>query len=440
MENSVIEYKLKVTEDIEKTIVAFLNTTGGKLLIGVDKNGEVVGLENADKDSLAIADKIRQNIIPSAIGLFDINIEEMSNKHYIVVRVAGGMEKPYYIKKYGMSPKGCFVRIGSQSVPMEQSAIDSLYAKRAKNTLKNIVAPRQNLTFSMLKIFYKEKGIDVEGEHFLTNLDLITQDGKYNYVAYLMADSNSSSFKVVRYEGLDKVKILSKKDYGNTSILVATKNILENLNILNTTTVEITYPKRIETSLVDPVALREAALNALIHHDYSKGTEPVFEFYDDRVAITSYGGLPIGLTQEEFFAGRSLPRNRELMRIFKDMEYAESLGSGMNRIMSIYGKDSFDISENFLSAVFKYDDKVLSRLKEKAKDKAIEAKSEINKLQSDILQLIKTNNNLSAKQIAETIGNATERTIQRNLDTLKEIGYIERVGSRKTGSWKIVRQ
>lgn len=106
-----------------------MNTLGGEILIGVGDNGEVVGVDDSDDISLKVADRLKNNISPSVIGLFQIDILG-EQKKYIKIAVAGGLEKPYYIKKYGMSPKGCFLRIGTQSAPMEQAQIENLFSHR----------------------------------------------------------------------------------------------------------------------------------------------------------------------------------------------------------------------------------------------------------------------------------------------------------------------
>lgn len=124
------------------------------------------------------------------MGLFTVEIKNSGDKNYIIVTVASGLEKPYYIKRYGMTPTGCFMRVGTQAPQMPQNIIDGMFSRRIHNTLHNVVAPNQELTFSQLKIFYEEKGFDVSGSQFLKNLDLFTDDGNYNYAAYLMADSN----------------------------------------------------------------------------------------------------------------------------------------------------------------------------------------------------------------------------------------------------------
>lgn len=99
------------------------------------------------------------------------------------------------------------------------------------------------------------------------------------------------------------------------------------------------------------IALREAAINAFVPNDFSREVAPKFELFDDRLEITSYGGLPDGLNQDEFFRGFSIPRNKELMRIFRDLDLVEQLGSGIPRVLKYYPRSVFHFLENFLRVV-----------------------------------------------------------------------------------------
>ena len=120
------------------------------------------------------------------------------------------------------------------------------------------------------------------------------------------------------------------------------------LDIENKVAATITPMERIETPLWNKVALREAVINAIVHNDYSFEVSPKFEIFPDRLEITSAGRLPESLTREEFFNGISIPRNKELMRIYRDMELVESLGSGIPRILRAYGEDCFKFTDNFI--------------------------------------------------------------------------------------------
>jgi predicted HTH transcriptional regulator len=119
--------------------------------------------------------------------------------------------------------------------------------------------------------------------------------------------------------GNDRINLIENNEYGYCSLIKATKNILDKLDIENTTFAKITPKERIEKTLWDKIAIREGVINAIIHNDYTNEIPPKFEIFDDRLEITSAGGLPVGLSKEEFFSGVSNPRNRKIMRIYKDL-------------------------------------------------------------------------------------------------------------------------
>ncbi|MEH6705801.1 MAG: ATP-binding protein [Galbibacter orientalis] len=149
-ETNRIEYKRELTKevDIEKEVIAFLNyREGGVIYIGIEKTGKTIGVTDVDSDMLKLKDRIKNNILPSALGLFDIVTEEHEGKHIIKVIVAGGSEKPYFKKKYGMTEKGAFMRSGTAAEPMPQRMIDELFAKRTRNSINIIKSNRQELTF-----------------------------------------------------------------------------------------------------------------------------------------------------------------------------------------------------------------------------------------------------------------------------------------------------
>ena len=358
IENEKTEFKSILNEKLEKVVVSFLNSkTGGDLYIGVANDGTVMGVENIDKVQLAITDRIKNNILPSCLGLFDVYSEELDEKMIIHIVISRGTEKPYYMKSFGLSPAGCFIRVGSGIKQMDIAMIDHLYASRTRNSLRNIVSPRYaNHTFAQLKIYYEEHGFKLN-ETFIQNLDLYTSDGKLNYIAYLLADMNSVSIKVAKYAGEDKLNLLENEEYGFCSLIKATEKVLDKLDVENKTFTRITgNARRLERRMINKIALREAFINSIVHTDYTREVPPVVEIFSNRLVITSYGGLIEGLSKDEFYNGRSMPRNRELMRVFRDLEYVEHLGSGMNRILEVYDRGIFNLSNNFLQVIFPFEE------------------------------------------------------------------------------------
>lgn len=237
--------------------------------------------------------------------------------------------------------------MGTSAEPMPQEQIDRLFAMRTRNSIGRIVSSRQDLTFEQLRIYYDGHGKRLT-DNFKRTLELLTEEGKHNYVAYLLADENGNSIKVAKYSSLDRCDLVENNEYGYCSLIKATKSVLAKLDIENKVAATITPVERVETPLWNKVALREAVINAIVHNDYSFEVPPKFEIFPDRLEITSAGRLPESLSREEFFSGISIPRNKELMRIYRDVELVESLGSGIPRILRAYGEDCFKFTNNFI--------------------------------------------------------------------------------------------
>lgn len=450
-ETNRIEYKRELTDDldIEKEIVAFLNYhEGGILYIGIDDGGRTVGVEDIDSDMLKIKDRIRKNIMPSPMGLFDVTAETIDNVQVIKVFVASGSEKPYYKAKFGMSTKGCYIRVGTAAEPMTTRQIEDLFSRRVHNSIKNIVSPRQDLTFSQLRIYYEEKGFRLN-DNFLRTLELLTDDGQLNYAAYLLADENGNSMKLAKYAGTDRYELVSNNEYGYCCLLTATQKVLDKLDVENKISSVITPTGRHDTPQWNKLAVREALINAVVHNDYSYGAPPKVELFSDHLEITSIGRIPDGLSKEDFFNGVSMPRNKELMRVFRDVEMVESLGSGMQRIMRIYKRDNFEFGDNFIRFKVYFSDKVnvLENVTENVLENNLQlTERQLNILkrlcdtgQMDVLENVLENVLETSLSLAEVF-DVNERTIRRDLFVLQQQGYIRHDGPDKGGRWIVLKK
>lgn len=131
MKSNRVQYKRELSTTFEKEVVAFLNyREGGTIYIGIENNGSVTGIKEADRLKLQINDRIKNRILPSALDLYDVLFENRKDKVVIKIDLTGGPEKPYFIKKSGMTEKGCFIRKGSASEPMPSKMIEELRANR----------------------------------------------------------------------------------------------------------------------------------------------------------------------------------------------------------------------------------------------------------------------------------------------------------------------
>ena len=430
IEDTRTEFKAILNDKLEKKVVSFLNADGGNIYIGVKDNGEIIGInDDLDKIQLDIKNRIKSNIEPMTLGLFDIKVKSHDDKKYIHLTIAGGNARPYYIKKFGMTPKGCFKRIGSAAEPIDEKQIEKLYASRVRNSLLNMKSPKNNLKFSQLKIYYEEMGFAIN-DNFLELLDLVDKDGNYNYLAYLLADNNRIPICVGTFKGTDKMDLIEYEDYGNCSLVKACKMVIEKFKLINNTYANITYAEREETNKFDEKLVREAIINAFVHNEWVTENPPKFEIYSDHISIVSTGGLPYNATKEDFYKGHSKPVHPELMRIFKDLDLVENMGTGIRKILRIYGKDIFEFSDNFIVVSFKYNGNEVST-------NPIAETFEPNETQKYILKLIGENSTITILEIASELC-IGRTTVKRNIKELMENKMITRTGSNRNGKWLIL--
>ena len=423
------EFKIKLTDKFEEEVISFLNTNGGNIYIGVNDKGDIVGVNgNIDLLQRTIKDRIKDNIMPSTLGLYDVVVLEEGSKKYIKIIIAKGSDAPYYIKGMGMTPDSCFIRVGSSIQSMPYDMINNRVNKRTRISLRNIVSPKQDLTFSQLKIYYEEKGFKINN-NFLKQLDLYTDDGKFNYNAYLLADNNTISIRFGKYEGTNAVDLIENEDFGNCSIVKATKNILNKIEIENRNFTKIEYPERKEIRMYDFAAVREAVVNAIVHNDWSNEYAPKFEMFSDRLVISSNGGIQPAITKEEFLEGYSLPKNKELMKVFNDLDLVEQMGTGVIRILQSYDKKSFEFFPNFIRVTFPFNEN-----KFKIKSHENIKNDKLTEIQNSIIGLMLDSPTITQDTLSRIL-DVNIRTIQRNIKTLIDIGLIERTGATKKGEW-----
>lgn len=433
LEDKRTEFKVKLTDTLEKEVIAFLNTDGGNIFIGVDDKGNVQGnLGNMDLLQRTIKDRLKDNIMPSTLGLFDVVINEKNGKKFIQIIVAKGNERPYYLRGMGMTPDSCFIRVGSSVEGMNNETIFNLFSKRTRNSLKNIKSPKQDLEFKTLKIYYQENGYEIN-DNFLKKLDLYDDNNDFNYIAYLLSDNNNISVQFAKYEGDDVYNLVENEDFGFCSLIKITDNILNKIRLENKTYTKIETPTRKEIKMYDYNAVKELITNALVHNDWCNGYSPKFEMFENKLVISSNGGIQEGVSQEEFLEGFSNPRNPELMRIFRDLNFVEQLGTGIQRVLKTYDKNIFQFFPNHIRVTVPFN-------RNEFKDNVILsvniANDNLNKLQKSIIKLIMNKPNITQEELARLL-DVNKRTIIRNFKGLIDEKYIERVGANKKGYWII---
>jgi len=217
------ELKRELNDSVIKEIVAFLSSFDGTIYMGVNDDGTPCGVKDLDETQKKIADIITTQILPNPQSLIELGTKYVDGKNIIEIKIKKG-NALYYIKKYGRSAAGCFVRIGTSCRSMTEEEIERRYAatiKSEKESIVDIENHNQQLSFSMMKNFYVAKGFHINENTFAKNYNLVNRDGQYNLLAGLLADENDVSLKVVRFAGETKSELVEKSEYGYICLLMA---------------------------------------------------------------------------------------------------------------------------------------------------------------------------------------------------------------------------
>ena len=434
VESEALEFKAAYTDSICREIVSFLNAEGGDIVLGVDNDGNIVGVSKLDEISRKISDVITTQIEPNPQELVSSEMRYAEGKTLLVIHVPKGTRPIYCQKKYGFSSTGCTIRIGTTCKEMSPEQIKARYERNFTDTDFLTITPARYgaISFRTLKICYSEKGYHLDEKSFEQNLGLRTPKGEYNLLAELLSDRNMVPLIVVKFHGKDKSSISERNDYGGQSLLFAYEQVKNRLISENICISDTTSRPRTDRFLFDFDCVNEAFINALVHNDWNL-SQPLVSIFEDRIEILSHGGLPRGQTEEMFFQGISRPRNDMMMRIFMQMELTEHTGHGIPVIVSKYGKEVFHIGDSYINVVIPFDADVAAN-----KRPIVGQNVRISKTEKQVLQRLLEKPNATAEALAAELS-LSVRTIQRALHNLQDRDIIRRTGNKRSGAWLVVK-
>lgn len=440
VESEILELKEKFTDTLIRDIVAFLNTYGGDIYVGITDCGEIKGIpdDQMDETHKKISDCITSQIEPNPQNEISVNSYKEENKNVIRISVGKGFKPIYCIKKYGYSSKGCLVRIGTTCKEMSSAEIEYRYQNNFIDNDFILKAPSHYapLSFDMMKILLTSKGYHINSNAFDTNFSLLLKNGEYNLMAELLSDKNMVPLIFVKFRGNTKASISQRSDYGDQSILLGIQRMKDRLIAENICVTDTTVRPRIDEYLYDIDSVNEALVNAIVHNDWTI-SEPLVSFYNDRLEITSHGGIPREITEKDFFNGVSHPRNSVLMRIFLKLGIVEHTGHGIPKIIEKYGKEAFDIHETYINVIIPFNKKVL-QASSYGKNDGKNLSVELNDNEKRILLELINNPSIPYDTLVVELG-ISRRTVSRVFASLVEKGYIERIGTNKKGYWKVIK-
>lgn len=349
-ESLTVEFKSewndkKDGDPIKKTIVAFANTVGGDLYIGVDDNGNAVGLSHPSETEEKLANVIRDCISPSAAELVSIERVEISGKTVLRVHVDAGSMKPYCL-----DPKtagGMYVRIGNTSSPASLADITRMVRQSNPVPYESRIAFAQDLTFEACQKFCATRNVSFDPK---INLDFGFWDSKrkaYTNLAFLCSDQAHFAEVLIEFADDDRFNVLrSERVEGSVFTLYqAATEFIAKTNYAWMEKPSEGRAERIDHFIIEPRVILEALVNSLAHRDYSLTPANLVHITPSRILLNSVGGLAPGLSVEDF-AERMVTecRNPKLAHLFSALHLMENRGSGLRRIREFYrGRDLGDL-------------------------------------------------------------------------------------------------
>ena len=469
-ESKNVEYKVTLPDKSEKcmkTIVAFANTQGGKLIVGIDdKTHEIVGVENEilfqvmDGIANAVSDSCMPQIIP------DIEPQTVDGKTVIVVSVEAGKNRPYYLKSKGKE-NGTYIRVAGTSRQAFPEKIRELEMEGARISWDELTCVGYSVSDEAterlcqdIENFRKKAGMtehSVKKEQLINWKILKQSEGQVMATnAYALLTSDYFPFSKTQcavFKGTDRAVFLDKREFTGpiyAQIESAVDFVLRNIRL----GARIDGLVRKEKYELPLEAIREMIINAHCHRNLLDESCIQVAVYDDRLEVTSPGGLYNGLTYEEVMNGHSKIRNKAIANIFSQMGLVEAWGSGIKRILNAakeYGllEPKFQEFDNMFrvelfrdSLPMTLENKNIGETSEKHRRSIGEASEkqetvDFNSTQLEILKLLMENNRLPAVKLAEKIGVAS-RNIENNIKKLKELDILVRHGSPKNGYWEVI--
>lgn len=436
-----LKLEMKKPKSWCKSVSAFANTYGGSLIFGISDDNQIIGLENPDKDAEIISEMIKSRLDP--IPEFKIRFQKEEDKVLLIVDILKGEETPYYYSGDGVLE--AYVRIGNESVKASSTELKRLVLHGRNTTFdsQNSMYKVEDYAFSKLRERYKKWTGQSFNDKDLISFGLATKDGYLTNAGALIVDESPIHYSRVfctRWNGLTKsggtMDALDDAEYSGSLISLIENGegfIKRNAKMMwrKTANSREELPEYVERSY------HEALVNAIAHRDYLvNGSEVHIDIYDDRMEIYSPGGMPDGsvIQDRDPTTVPSTRRNPVIADVFNRLGYMERKGSGFAKILDNYAfqinyteeKKPYFRSDRYQFTV------IMPNLKYNGTQDVTQDVTQ-DDVYTLILEMIKRNNKISAKQLAEKLG-ISIRTVRRKI---KEMDNIEYIGHGYSGYWKI---
>ncbi len=334
VESKLVELKETIVDDIKKEVIAFINSEGGNLYVGVADDGHVIGLDDPQSDMLRLTNMIRDTIKPDATMFVECQIEKIDTKDIVRVQVQKGTHAPYYLVGKGIRPEGVFVRQGTSSVPASEDAIRRMIKESDGDCFETMRSLNQDLSFETLTEECSGRDI-VLGAPQMVSLGIKTPDGVYTNLGLLLSDQCTHTIKTALFSGVKKEQFQDRKEFSG-SILQQMNDAYAFIDLNNKKKSTFSGLHRMDQRDYPETAVREALLNSLVHREYSFSSSTLISIFYDRIEFVSLGGLVKGLTLKDIMLGISQCRNEKLAAVFYRLQLIEAYGTGIPKIIESY--------------------------------------------------------------------------------------------------------
>lgn len=432
-ESETVELKAVVVEDIKKEIIAFANGQGGKLYIGVQDNGEVIGLDDPDGTALQISNMVRDAIKPDLTMFLHYETLEIGGKYIVFVEIQRGTERPYYIAKKGLRPEGVYVRQGYSSVPATDTLIRRMIKETDGDSFEEMRSLEQELTFDSAQKEFSDRNLPF-GLVQMKSLGILSQDDIYTNLGLLLSEQCMHTIKTAVFEGTNQNIFKDRKEFSG-SLFRQMREVYDYIDFHNQTRSTFDKLLRIDSRDYPEAAIREALLNTLVHREYSFRASTLISIYEDRIEFTSIGGLVQGVTLDDVMIGISVCRNAKLANIFYRLELIEAYGTGIRKIMDAYEesgkKPQIITSDN----AFKI---ILPNLNyQESQYQKQQVMSEENDSERIVIELAKEQGAVTRKQVERLLG-IGQTTSGRLLRRMTERGELIQEGKGKNTHYRFL--
>ena len=455
-ESKHVEFKAslpKRSETYIKTMIAFANTSGGSLIIGIDDSQIVVGV---DKDTVfqimdAIANTVFDSCEPQIIP--DISFQTIEGRCIIIVEIYPGTNRPYYFKHVGKE-NGTYIRVAGTSRQADAMKIKELelegthsswdeqicigYEVKAE-AIDKLCHDIHMYMMSAVESVEEKKNIPMITEEHLLNWRLLRKTGSQLQAANAFVLLTGDYFRFAKiqcalFKGCDRDDFLDKKEYSGPlyeQIEEAYRFVLRHIN----RSAEINGLVRKEKYELPVGAVREMIINAQCHRNFMDASCIQVALFDDRLEITSPGMLYGGLTLQEALNGRSKIRNKAIAEVFSRMELIEGWGTGIRRIMKraeeyeLPTPEFMEIGDTFRVNLYRKDRK--KPLKADKKPIKADKKPLYEKRRQLITEYVSENGRISNREARQLLSLA-ESTTKRILKQMVLDGYLIEQGEKKS--------